>query len=138
MSAQQGRKMILKVGDGGDPTETFSTIAGLQNVSISESNGTNDVTTNDDDGVKRLLDGKYGYSVSISASGMTQGDSASETLKTAFRSGVATNFQLLEPGDSGETITGPFIVTSLERAGEMAGAVTFSIALESAGAITIE
>ena len=54
---------------------------------------------------------------------------------TGFFGGVIQNWQVVIP-DFG-TVEGPFLITALEYAGAHDGELTFDIALESAGALTL-
>lgn len=83
---------------------------------------------------------------SASASGNGTFEVGSPALLTAFlailgvgpTSGIA-NFRILfGSGTTPERITGPFGITSFQRTGEFKGAETFSLALESVGALTYQ
>ena len=136
MAATQGRDLLLKLGNAASP-EVYATVAGLTTKSIAGANGTLDVTTDDDDGVRKLLAGKYGMAFTISASGIAPDTSAYAGLRTKFLAGTVHNFQLDNPASTGgATYQGSFAITSFEETGETDGALSFSITLESAGVIT--
>ena len=136
MAKQRGREMVLKVATS--PTgSTYQTIATLNSKTLTINNTSVDVTTpaatpsgtvwaESLDGVK---------SMSISADGIFS-DSAQEALLNtiAMSTSQKSNFQLLVPDFM--TYTGEFRITSLEFGGETEGGVTFSLSLESTGAIT--
>lgn len=133
MVAQKGASLLLKVGDGASP-EAFTTIGGLRSTSITLNDEAVDVTNKDDSGNRTLLADAGIHSMSISGSGVFM-DSASETtLRGKMNATTFSNFQIIIP-DFG-TYTGAFMVASLEYAGEYNGEVTYSVTLESSGAIT--
>lgn len=136
MAAQKGRALLLKRGDGASP-EVFTTIAGLTTKGIAGANGTLDVTTDDDDGEKRLLAGKYGLGYTISASGIAKDDATFDAIRTAFIAGTVSNYQVVVPGSTANgTWLGSFAITAFEETGETDGALSFNITLESAGDVT--
>ena len=133
MAAQKGSDLLVKIGNAGSP-ETFTTVGGLRDTSISMSNETIDITTKDSSRVRTLLAGAGTQTFSVSGSGVFT-DSASEaSVRTAFAAATFSNFQVIVP-DFG-TFTGSMAVTSLEYSGNFNGEVAYSVALESAGAIT--
>ena len=132
MAAQKGSALLLKIGNGGSP-ETFSTVGGLRSTEISLNDETVDVTNKDSSGNRTLLADAGVASVSISGSGVFT-DAASETaLKNAWSSGSFVNYQIIIP-DFG-TYQGAFQLTALSYAGEFNGEVTYSVTLESSGAV---
>ena len=132
MAAQKGSALLLKIGNGGSP-ETFTTVGGLRSTEISLSDETVDVTNKDSSGNRTLLADAGIASVSISGSGVFT-DAASETaLKNAWNSATLSNYQVIIP-DFG-TYEGAFQVTALSYAGEFNGEVTYSVTLESSGAV---
>jgi len=145
MAAQKGSALLLKIGDGASP-ETFATVGGLRSTSITMNDEAVDVTNKDSLGHRTLLAGGGVNSVSVSGSGVFT-DAASETsIKTAYfaqqntsdgssaQTPAFNNYQVIIP-DFG-TMTGSFMIASLEYAGEHNGEVTYSITLESDGYIT--
>ena len=145
MAAQKGSALLLKIGDGASP-EVFTTVGGLRSTSITMNDEAVDITTKDSLGHRGLLAGGGVNSVSVSGSGVFT-DAASETsLKSAYfaqqntsdgssaQTPAFNNYQIIIP-DFG-TMTGSFMIASLEYAGEYNGEVTYSVTLESAGYIT--
>jgi len=139
MAAQKGSAFLLK----DNSTGTAVTLGGLRSTSMSVNGETVDVTTKDSatfDGsagndISRVLLANAGIrSMSISASGVFT-DAASETTTRASAfSGDSVNYDLVF-GDT-STAKGAFIITSYERAGEYNGEETYSLTLESNGAVT--
>ena len=133
MAAQKGAALLLKVGNGGSP-ETFTTIGGLRSTSITLNDEAVDVTNKDSSGNRELLADAGIHSMSITGSGVFTDAASETTLKGTMNASSFTNFQLIIP-DFG-TYTGAFMCATLEYAGEFNGEVTYSVTLESAGAIT--
>jgi len=145
MAAQQGRALLMKIGDGASP-ETFATIGGLRSTSISMNDEAVDITNKDDAGHRKLLAGGGVNSVSISGSGVFTDDTQEVLVRTSYyaqqntsdgssaQTAAFKNFQFLVPNLG--TFTGSFMIASLEYAGEYNGEVTYSMSFESAGYIT--
>jgi len=133
MAAQKGAALLVKLGNGASP-EVFTTVAGLRSTSITMNDEPVDVTTKDSSGVRALLAQGGVQSYTISGSGVFLDAAGDDTLRQKYGAATFANFQLIVP-DFG-TFTGPFMVASLEYAGEYNGEVTYSLTLESAGAVT--
>jgi len=138
--AYSGRIFLLKVGTGTGAvgSETWTTIAGVTENTLTINDQTVDVTTKDSAGIRQLLDGTILQSMAMSGSGVVKDDASFKTLQTLITSGAARNFQITVPGDNtaGGTYAGPFKVTSLEMNGSHDGATQFSFSLESQTSIT--
>lgn len=132
MAVQKGSALLVKIG-GGSP-ETFTTVAGLRDTSITMNAETIDVTNKDSSRVRTLLADAGIQSFSISGSGVFTDSSSEASVRTAFSASTFSNFQLLVPDFA--TFTGAFQVTSIEYAGSYNGEVTYSMSFESAGTIT--
>ncbi|MEL7027680.1 MAG: phage major tail protein, TP901-1 family [Pseudomonadota bacterium] len=134
MTAQKGKDVLLKIGDGGAP-EAFTTVGGLRAKTISLNAETVDVTHSESTGAWReLLAGAGVRSASVTGAGVFRDDAADEAVRTAFFGQTIQNWQLVTP-DFG-TIEGPFQIANLDYAGEFDGEMTHSLTLESAGALT--
>ena len=133
MAVQKGSELLVKIGNAGSP-ETFTTVAGLRDTSISMNAETIDVTNKDSSRARTLLANAGIKSFSASGSGVFT-DSASEaSVRTAFDATTFSNFQIIIPDFA--TFSGAFQVVSIEYAGSFNGEVTYSMSFESAGAIT--
>jgi TP901-1 family phage major tail protein len=133
MTAQSGRDMLLKIGDGATP-QVFTAVAGLRSRSLSLNARSIDVTDSDSVGRWReLLAGAGVRAVAISGSGIFR-DAASDALvRTAFFSQTANSWQIIIPGFG--LLEGAFLVTTLDYAADYDGEVRFSLALSSAGPV---
>ena len=131
MAAQKGAALLLKINTTGS---TYVTVGGLRSTSITLNDEAVDVTNKDSSGNRTLLADGGVFSLSISGSGVFTDETTEETMRVAMNASTFKNFQVIIP-DFG-TYTGAFMVASLEYAGEYNGEVTYSVSLESSGAIT--
>jgi TP901-1 family phage major tail protein len=134
MSAQPGRELLVKIGDGGSP-ETFTTVAGLRTTAFTFNATTVDVTNADSvNQWRELLAGAGVKSAAFSGSGVFKDAASDESLRSAFFNQTAPNFQIVIP--SFGTIQGAFQIASLQYEGPYDGEVKISLSLQSAGALT--
>lgn len=134
MGAQQGRHVLLKIHDGGNPG-AYQTVAGLQARSISLNARSVDATDSDSPNAWReLISGAGVKSVTVSGAGIFKDEAADETVRGVFFSQAARGWELTVP-DFGR-LTGPFLVSALEYSGRHDGEAQYSMTLASAGAIT--
>ena len=137
MAAQKGESFLLKIEatPGGG---TYGAIGGGRAVTISINNEMVDVTNKDSSGVRELLAGAGINSMNVSAEGVYVDDSNIDLLLTAGTANTHLNYQITFPGSTANrTFTGAFGVESIEASGEYNGSITYSMTLQSDGAITI-
>ena len=134
MAVQKGSALLVKIGNAGSP-ETFTTVAGLRDTSISINSEMIDVTNKDSSRVRTLLANAGIKSFSISGSGVFTDAASEQSVLTAYSATTFSNFQFLVPDFN--TFTGAFQVTTIDYSGTYNGEVTYSMSFESAGAITI-
>lgn len=133
MTAQRGRDLLIKIGDGGSP-ENFTSVAGLKTTSLAFNAQTADITNADSDGMWReLLEGGV-KSASLSGSGVFKDTASDAALRQAFFDGATANYQIVIPGFG--TVQGPFRITQLQYEGPHDGEVRAALALASAGALS--
>ncbi|HNR76708.1 MAG TPA: phage major tail protein, TP901-1 family [Parvularculaceae bacterium] len=132
MTAQRGKDMLVKIGDGGGP-ESFSTVAGLRTKTISLNAREVDATHAESNGWRELLGAAGVRQCSVSGAGVFLNDAAADAIRATFFAGDIRNFQLVIPGMG--TFEGPFLIANLDYAGDHDGEATVSIALASAGAV---
>lgn len=133
MAAQNGKDLLIKIDMDG--SGTFQTIAGLRATRISFNAESVDITNVESSGGWReLLTGAGVRSATITGSGVFKDDSTDERTRDIFFNSQTPDFQVIVP-DFG-TIEGPFMVTSLDYAGNHNGEATYEMSLASAGAIT--
>ena len=134
MSAQKGKDLLLKIGDGASP-EAFVTVAGLRTRTLSLNAKTVDVTDADSAGRWReLLEGAGVRQASVSGSGVFRDAAADALMRQAFFDQAARDWQLVVP--SFGVLQGPFLVSTLEYAGAHDGEATYALTLSSAGPLS--
>lgn len=134
MAGQAGRDVVVRIGDGGPP-ETFSVVAGVRSRVIRLGARIVDATHTDSVGAWRELAARAGVkSISVSGEGAFRDAASDARLRTVFFGGEAVSMAL-EIADFG-VIGGPFVVAELVYGGAQQGEATFSLRLESAGAVT--
>lgn len=133
MTAQRGRDLLLKIGDGTSP-EAFTTVAGLRSSTLTFNATTIDITNADSTDMWRELLAAGVKSASIAGSGVFKDAASDMALRNAFFNQTLTSFQIVIP--SFGTITGPFKITQLHYDGPHDGEVKITLALASAGALT--
>ena len=133
MTAQKGKDLLLKIDTSG--AGAFTTLAGLRTRRIAFNAETVDITDTDSAGRWReLLAGAGVRRASISGSGIFRDQASDAAMRTVFFDGTIRDYQLIVP-DFG-TLAGAFQITALDYAGEHDGAITYEIALESAGPVS--
>jgi TP901-1 family phage major tail protein len=137
MAKQLGRALLVKIGDG-EASEAFSNLCGLNSKSLTINNSSIDVTTPDcsTPGGALWTETLNGLkNVSVSGDGYFEDSNAEARMNTVtMGADNACNFQIIVP-DFG-TYAGSFRIASLEFGGETEGGVTYSLSLESTGAVT--
>lgn len=132
MAVEKGSAFLLKVGDGA-AVPTFATVAGLR-ATQSSINGESVVVTNKDSGGwRQLLSGAGVRSVSVSAAGVFTGSAAEARIRGNALAGILDDYRLTF--ESGESMTGRFLVTRLDDAGDFNGERSYTLSLESSGPV---
>jgi TP901-1 family phage major tail protein len=132
MAMERGSAFLLKVGNGAVPPG-FTTVAGLRTTQLTVNTETVVVTNQGSGGWRELLSGAGVRSVSLSGSGVFTGSAAEARVKANALSGVIDDYQVAF--ESGETVTGRFLITRLDYAGDFNGERTYTMALESSGPV---
>jgi TP901-1 family phage major tail protein len=132
MAAEKGSAFLLKVGDGGEPV-AFTTVAGLRTTQLSVNGEAVVITSKDSGGWRELLSGAGVRSVSVSGAGVFTGSAAEARVKSNALSGVLDDYRLAF--ESGATMTGKFLVTRLDYAGDFNGERSYTLSLESSGSV---
>lgn len=137
MAKQLGRALLVKIGDG-EASEAFSNLCGLNSKTLTINNTSIDVTTPDCTTPEGALwtETLAGLkNLSVSGDGFFEDSTAEARMNTvAMQNDNKANFQIVVP-DFG-TYAGAFRIASLEFGAETEGGVTYSISLESTGAVT--
>jgi len=132
MTVEQGSAFLLKIGDGATP-QNFTTIAGLRTTQLSIKGETVVITTKDSGGWRDLLSGAGTRSVSVAAAGVFMGTAGEALMQTNALTGLLNTYQLSFA--SGHTMTGQFVVAKLDYAGDFHNERSYTLALESSGAV---
>lgn len=132
MAVEKGSAFLLKVGNGAVPV-AYQTVAGLRTTQLSINGEAVAITSKDSGGWRELLSGAGVRSVSVSGAGVFTGSAAEARVRSSALSGMIDDYRLTFEG--GETITGRFLVTRLDYAGDYNGERNYSLALESSGAV---
>lgn len=132
MSAEKGSAFLLKVGNGAVPV-AYQTVAGLRTTQLSVNGEMVSITSKDSGGWRELLSGAGVRSVSVSGAGIFTGSAAELRVKGNALAGVIDDYRL--SFESGETMTGKFLVTRLDYAGDYNGERSYTLSLESSGAV---
>lgn len=135
MTGQSGDKVLLKVGDNGDP-ESFITVGGLMITNFAQRSPERDVTTNDSGGWQELLEGGGISSVSISGSGQFTDSAAEGILRGYSMNRNIRNYKIVF--GNGDTLSGKFLITSYQRAGNYGSEESYAISMSSSGPVTYE
>ena len=137
MAKQLGRALLVKIGDG-EVSEAFANLCGLNSKSITINNSSIDVTTPDCTTPEGALwtETLAGLkNVSVSGDGFFEDSTTEARMNTvAMQADNVANFQIVVP-DFG-SYAGAFRIVTLEFGGETEGGVTYSLSLESTGAVT--
>ncbi|HEV2561922.1 MAG TPA: phage major tail protein, TP901-1 family [Rhizomicrobium sp.] len=134
MSAQKGKDLLIKIGDGGSP-ETFATVAGLRATTLAFNAQSVDVTNADStDMWRELLAGGGAKSATITGSGVFKDAASDESIRSTFFNQTTPNLQIVIP--SFGTVQGAFKVSSLQYEGPYDGELKINLSLASAGALT--
>ena len=132
MAIEKGSAFLLKVGDGA-AVPAFATVAGLRTTQLSVNGEAVVVTSKDSGGWRQLLSGAGVRSVSVSGSGVFTGSAVETRIKTSALAGTIEDYRLTFEG--GDSMTGKFLVTRLDYAGDFNGERSYTLTLESSGVV---
>jgi TP901-1 family phage major tail protein len=135
MSAEKGSAFLLKVGDGANPI-VYATVAGLRTTQLSVNGEAVNVTSKDSGGWRELLSGAGLRSVSVAGAGVFTGSAAEVRIRNNALAGIIDDYEL--SFESGERMRGRFLVTRLDYAGDYNGERSYTMSLESSGAVVSE
>ena len=133
MTAQKGSAFLLKISNGATPP-VYNTVAGLRTTQLSITGDTVVITSKESGGWRELLSGAGVRSVSVSAAGIFTGSDAEIRLRGHALSGTIDDYEL--SFESGERLRGRFLVTRLDYAGDYNGERSYTLSLESSGAVS--
>ncbi|MEM1194799.1 MAG: phage major tail protein, TP901-1 family [Pseudomonadota bacterium] len=132
MPAQNGATFLLKISDGGNPVN-YETVAGLRTTQMTINGDTIVVTHKESGGWRDLLSGAGTRSVSVSAAGIFLGSDQESAVRAHALAGTLDDYEL--SFDDGERLRGRFLVQRLDYSGDFNGERTYTLQLESSGAV---
>ncbi|MGY6550969.1 MAG: phage major tail protein, TP901-1 family [Erythrobacter sp.] len=132
MPAQNGSAFLLKIGNGASPP-SFQTVAGLRTTQMTINGDSVVVTHKGSGGWRELLSGAGTRSISVSASGIFLGSSAENTVRAHALAGTIDDYEL--SFEDGARLRGRFLVQRLDYSGDFNGERSYSLQLESSGAV---
>ena len=136
MAGQKGRDVLIKVSDGGAP-ETFITLAGIRSSDIELNAQSVDGTAADSaDGWREIIAGAGVKSARVRGKGVFKDADSDQRMQRIFFAAEVVTWQLIIPGLG--VLTGPLHIRELKWGGVFDGEVSFSVDLESAGALAFE
>jgi predicted secreted protein len=126
MSATRGRAFVVK--------RNGIAVAGIRTKSISVNGSPIDVTNDDDDGVRKLLEQPGEVTVTITVAGIQFNDVlAAEAVSRTDR---IKHTQFLRPGSPDNGFSGDFFMSSYSENTDHKEAALFEATFESAGEVT--
>lgn len=136
--AYKGKLFLIKVSNGEVTPipETFTVVGGFRTNSLTINNEQVDITDKDGTMWKKLLEGAGVQSMSAKGSGVYKDNAKTKVVMAAAVANSILRYQLVS--ESGESFTGPFAISSVERAGEFNKEETFSFSFESGGDIVYD
>jgi len=132
MPVEKGSAFLLKIGNGAMPV-VYATVAGMRTTQLSINGDSVVITNKGSGGWRELLSGAGVRSVSVSGAGVFTGSAAETRLKASALAGVLDDYEL--SFESGERLQGRFLVQRLDYAGDFNGERSYTLALESSGAV---
>ena len=132
MPAQNGAAFLLKLGNGDSPI-AYQTVAGLRTTQMTINGDAVVVTHKESGGWRDILSGAGTRSVSVSASGIFLGSEAESAVRAHALAGTLDDYEL--SFEDGERLQGRFLVQRLDYSGDFNGERTYTLQLESSGAV---
>lgn len=129
MAAQKGRSFLLKQGTASSGT----TLAGMRTTGFTINNEQVDITNKDSAGWKTLLEGAGTQSITITAEGVFTNAAVEHTVRGYAFANSINSFGILFP--DADYFDGSWAITNYQRTGTHNGEETYSLTLESSGAI---
>jgi TP901-1 family phage major tail protein len=132
MTAQSGAAFLLKISDGATPP-AFRTVAGLRTTQLAIAGELVVITSKNSGGWRELLSGAGTRTISVSAAGIFMGSDAELAIRTNAMTGTIDEYQL--SFEDGSRMQGRFLVQKLDYSGDFNGERSYTLQLESSGAV---
>ncbi|MDI1228363.1 MAG: phage tail protein [bacterium] len=133
MPSQNGRDLLLKIGDGGDP-ESFAALGAARTTAMTINNRPADATTMDAGGIQKLIAAAGVQDMQVKLDGLFKDEMAEERLRSAAFNRTSDNYELCFP--NGDKYAARFVVSEYARGGSYDGLESFSVTLLRSGAGT--
>ncbi len=136
MSQQQGRLLLIKIGDGASP-EAFANLCGLTTRNFNLSANEIDTTVPDCDNPGAAVQKTSEPGIvnrTFTGSGKFISGAPQATLMGHVRGATIFNAKVVVPGEG--TYQGPWMVSDFDFSGEMEGNMEFSATFTAAGPLT--
>ena len=133
MQAEKGAAFLLKIGDGA-ATPNYTTIAGLRATTLAINATAVDVTNKGSGGWTELLSGAGVRSVTLTGSGIFMNSGAELRTRNNALSSLVDDYAVTF--ETSDTLRGKFIITKLDYAGDYNGERTYTLTLQSTGAVS--
>jgi TP901-1 family phage major tail protein len=134
MPSQKGRDLLLKIGNGAAPTESFTTIGAARTAALTLNNQPVDSTSMDGSGIQSMIPDAGVQTMQIRLEGLFKDSAAEEILRAAAFGRTASNYELLFP--NGDKYAASFVIENYARGGAYDGLETFSVTLARNGSGT--
>ncbi|MCC7036558.1 MAG: hypothetical protein IT560_04545 [Alphaproteobacteria bacterium] len=130
MPSQNGRDLLLKIGDGG-ASESFAALGAARTTAMSINNRPADATTMDAGGMQKLIAGAGVQDMQVKMDGLFKDAAAEERLRHAAFNRTADNYELCFP--NGDKYAACFVIAEYARGGSFDGLESFSVTLIRSG-----
>lgn len=130
-----GTAINIDVDGTGTAVETFTTLGGLRSKSFKYDAEGIDITNHDSSQWKEILSGAGIRGVAVSGDGVFKDEATFKKARTIALAQTLHNWQLIV-NTAGDYWSGSFKITAMEQAGDYNAESTYSISLESSGAIS--
>ncbi len=131
MTSQNGRDLLLKIGDGASP-ENFTAIGAARTVEMTVTNPKADATTLADGGFETLAADGGLQALEITLAGLFKDSAAEASLHAAALNRTLNDYQLCFP--NGAIYAASFAVTAYKRSGAYNALEDFTVTLARSGA----
>jgi TP901-1 family phage major tail protein len=131
MPIERGSAFLLKIGDGQSPPN-YATVAGLRTTQLTIAGDMVAITSKDSGGWRELLSAAGTRTVSVSGAGVFTGSAETRLTGNAL-AGTIDDYRLTF--ESGDSLSGRFLLTRLDYAGDYNGERSYTLSLESSGAV---
>lgn len=134
-TTEGGSTINIDVDGTGTAVEYFRTIGGLRSSSFSLEAEAIDITNQESSQWKEILDAAGIRGVSLSGDGVFKDEFTFKKARTLALGQTLRNWQLLV-NTAGDYWSGCFKITSMEQSGEYNAESTYSMSMESSGAVS--